>query len=166
MDGMVTDPQFAEPETGTNTPPVVNGGTIPAEELDRLTGDIIVALKSVYDPEIPADIYELGLIYRIDIDDDRYVAGDPDVTARGQERRPHQRHPGSRIRRATVPPAMSRISPRPCAVAWNWSGVTVDRKGLLEPGTDSAVVGARPRVGEAVGVRPVVTDRRRAGRRA
>ena len=40
----------------------------------RLTDDIIAALKTVYDPEIPSDIYELGLIYKIDIADDRAVA--------------------------------------------------------------------------------------------
>lgn len=56
---------------------------IPAEELDRLTDDIIGALKSVYDPEIPVDIYELGLIYRIDIDDDRNVIVDMTLTAPG-----------------------------------------------------------------------------------
>src|SRR5260370_3381231 len=43
-------------------------------ELARLTDDIIAALKTVYDPEIPSDIYELGLIYKIDIADDRAVA--------------------------------------------------------------------------------------------
>ncbi|MBT9288221.1 SUF system Fe-S cluster assembly protein [Prosthecodimorpha staleyi] len=56
---------------------------IPAEELERLTTDIIGALKTVYDPEIPADIYELGLIYRIDIDDDRNVDIDMTLTAPG-----------------------------------------------------------------------------------
>ncbi len=56
---------------------------IPAEELTRLTDDIISALKTVYDPEIPADIYELGLIYKIDIDDDRNVAIDMTLTAPG-----------------------------------------------------------------------------------
>jgi FeS assembly SUF system protein len=56
---------------------------IPAEELDRLTDDIIGALKSVYDPEIPVDIYELGLIYKIDVDDDRNVAIDMTLTAPG-----------------------------------------------------------------------------------
>ena len=47
--------------------------TIPADELARLTDDIVGALKTVYDPEIPADIYELGLIYKVDVDDDRMV---------------------------------------------------------------------------------------------
>ncbi len=56
---------------------------IPADELARLTDDIIGALKTVYDPEIPADIYELGLIYKIDIDDDRSVKIDMTLTAPG-----------------------------------------------------------------------------------
>ena len=47
---------------------------IPGDELARLTDDIVAALKTVYDPEIPADIYELGLIYKVDIADDRSVA--------------------------------------------------------------------------------------------
>lgn len=56
---------------------------IPADELARLTDDIVAALKTVYDPEIPADIYELGLIYRIDIEDDRSVKIDMTLTAPG-----------------------------------------------------------------------------------
>src|SRR5260370_30956232 len=47
------------------------GSALPAEEIERLTTDIVAALKTVYDPEIPADIYELGLIYKVDIADDR-----------------------------------------------------------------------------------------------
>jgi FeS assembly SUF system protein len=47
--------------------------TIPADELARLTDGIVAALKTVYDPEIPADLYELGLIYKVDIDDHRTV---------------------------------------------------------------------------------------------
>jgi FeS assembly SUF system protein len=43
------------------------------EETERMTGDIVAALKTVFDPEIPADIYELGLIYKVDIKDDRGV---------------------------------------------------------------------------------------------
>jgi FeS assembly SUF system protein len=57
--------------------------SIPDEELARITEDIIAALKTVYDPEIPSDIYELGLIYRIDINDDRFVEIDMTLTAPG-----------------------------------------------------------------------------------
>ncbi|ABM44464.1 FeS assembly SUF system protein [Bartonella bacilliformis Peru38] len=57
--------------------------TIPAAEIDRMTNDIIAALKTIYDPEIPADIYELGLIYRIDIEDDRSVKIEMTLTAPG-----------------------------------------------------------------------------------
>ena len=52
-------------------------------EIDRLTDDIIEALKSVYDPEIPVDIYELGLIYKVDLSDDRDVAIEMTLTAPG-----------------------------------------------------------------------------------
>ena len=60
-----------------------NPSAIPPDELARLTDDIIAALKTVYDPEIPVDIYELGLIYKVDIDDDRNVAIDMTLTAPG-----------------------------------------------------------------------------------
>jgi len=53
---------------------------IPADEMARLTDEIVGALKTVYDPEIPADIYELGLIYKVDIDDDRMVNIDMTLT--------------------------------------------------------------------------------------
>jgi FeS assembly SUF system protein len=51
------------------------------EELDALTGEIVKALKTVFDPEIPADIYELGLIYNVEIDDERAVKIDMTLTA-------------------------------------------------------------------------------------
>ena len=54
---------------------------IPEDELARLTDEIVSALKSVYDPEIPADIYELGLIYKVDIADDRSVAVEMTLTS-------------------------------------------------------------------------------------
>lgn len=53
------------------------------DEIHRLAADIIAAIKTVYDPEIPADIYELGLIYKIDIEDDRSVKIEMTVTAPG-----------------------------------------------------------------------------------
>ena len=62
---------------------VFSASAIPEEELLRLTDDIIGALKTVYDPEIPADIYELGLIYKVDIEDDRTVKIDMTLTAPG-----------------------------------------------------------------------------------
>ncbi|SFH08143.1 SUF system Fe-S cluster assembly protein [Methylobacterium gossipiicola] len=68
---------------GANSPAIASASAIPPEELDRLTDDIVAALKSVYDPEIPADIYELGLIYKVDIADDRTVAIDMTLTAPG-----------------------------------------------------------------------------------
>ncbi|MBN8959587.1 MAG: SUF system Fe-S cluster assembly protein [Rhizobiales bacterium] len=46
---------------------------LPPEETERLGIEIVAALKTVFDPEIPADIYELGLIYKVDIKDDRSV---------------------------------------------------------------------------------------------
>lgn len=60
-----------------------SASALPQEEIDRLTADIIAAIKTVYDPEIPVDIYELGLIYKVDIDDDRNVAVDMTLTAPG-----------------------------------------------------------------------------------
>ena len=56
---------------------------IPQAELNRITDDLIAAFKTVFDPEIPVDIYELGLIYKVDIDDDRKVDIDMTLTAPG-----------------------------------------------------------------------------------
>jgi FeS assembly SUF system protein len=56
---------------------------LPPEEDERLRADIVAALKTVYDPEIPADIYELGLIYGIDIDGERNVSITMTLTAPG-----------------------------------------------------------------------------------
>lgn len=66
-----------------NAPTMGASSSLPPEEIDRLTDAIIAALKTVYDPEIPSDIYELGLIYRVDIADDRQVAIDMTLTAPG-----------------------------------------------------------------------------------
>jgi FeS assembly SUF system protein len=73
------------------TPPVTDAATdvvsgtsggvsLPLEEVARLGEEIVTALKTVYDPEIPADIYELGLIYKIDIGDERVVTIDMTLT--------------------------------------------------------------------------------------
>tara|TARA_R110000868_G_scaffold91999_2_gene254934 strand:+ start:1060 stop:1443 length:384 start_codon:yes stop_codon:yes gene_type:complete len=64
-------------DTNLNEVPVEDAdlkvSAIPPEELAALTDDIVAAMKSVYDPEIPVDIYELGLIYKVDVSDDRDI---------------------------------------------------------------------------------------------
>jgi FeS assembly SUF system protein len=71
----------AETAQQPNTPELTPPSVLSPEEIDSLTDGIVAALKTVYDPEIPADIYELGLIYKIDIDDNRFVSLDMTLTA-------------------------------------------------------------------------------------
>ena len=78
----VRGPVGAPPAIAAGGTPV-SGSALSAEELEQLTADMVAALKTVYDPEIPVDIYELGLIYNIDIDDDRNVAIVMTLTAPG-----------------------------------------------------------------------------------
>jgi FeS assembly SUF system protein len=56
---------------------------IAPDEVERITRDLIGVLKTVYDPEIPVDIYELGLIYKVDLDDDRNLTIEMTLTAPG-----------------------------------------------------------------------------------
>src|SRR6478672_7882902 len=72
-------PTLEKPAEGA--PPAVTA--LPEAEITRLTDEIVAALKTVYDPEIPADIYELGLIYRIEITDERKILVDMTLTAPG-----------------------------------------------------------------------------------
>ena len=74
----VNPPAETAPQAETS-----GGASIPADELERITGDIIKSLKTVYDPEIPVDIYELGLIYKVDLNDDRLLTVDMTLTAPG-----------------------------------------------------------------------------------
>ncbi|HRJ69289.1 MAG TPA: SUF system Fe-S cluster assembly protein [Beijerinckiaceae bacterium] len=74
MDEIVTSP---------GQPAASGSAALSPEDIDALTESIVAALKTVYDPEIPSDIYELGLIYRIDIADDRQVTIDMTLTAPG-----------------------------------------------------------------------------------
>jgi FeS assembly SUF system protein len=71
------------PDTGGTQNAAVDDRTADAIENERLTNDVIKALKTVYDPEIPADVYELGLIYRVDISDEGVVEIDMTLTAPG-----------------------------------------------------------------------------------
>ena len=67
MDGVVSPPQSA----------------LSQAELDRITDDLVMQFKTVFDPEIPVDIYELGLIYKVDINDEGHVDIDMTLTAPG-----------------------------------------------------------------------------------
>jgi FeS assembly SUF system protein len=83
MDNKAERADVAVAEPTPVQPSPVPGSSIPAEELEQLTADIVAALKTVYDPEIPADIYELGLIYKIDVDDQRNIAVEMTLTSPG-----------------------------------------------------------------------------------
>ncbi len=70
-----------ELEQQPNRPEMALDGALAPAEIDRLTDDIIAALKTVFDPEIPVDIYELGLIYKVEVDDSKMVLIDMTLTA-------------------------------------------------------------------------------------
>ncbi len=88
---MSDEPIENAPETAAAPVQVTEGNrivpsvaeSIPAEEVARITTDLIGVLKTVYDPEIPVDIYELGLIYKVDLDDNRNLTIDMTLTAPG-----------------------------------------------------------------------------------
>lgn len=88
-DTLMVGAEASDAPARVSAPTVSEGGTpvegskLSAEQLEQMTADIVAALKTVYDPEIPADIYELGLIYKIDIDDDRNIGIDMTLTAPG-----------------------------------------------------------------------------------
>jgi FeS assembly SUF system protein len=82
-DDILTQPAESAAQPVDNATPAADGASasaLPPEELARLSDEIVAALKTVYDPEIPADIYELGLIYRVDIADDRTITIDMTLT--------------------------------------------------------------------------------------
>jgi FeS assembly SUF system protein len=72
-------PPASTPAEPTASTPSAQAGA-PSDDIARMTDEIVQALKTVYDPEIPADIYELGLVYKIDIADDRGVKVDMTLT--------------------------------------------------------------------------------------
>ena len=79
----MTEAQDHQPaaEAPPSLPMGVSPSAIPADELDRMTNDIVAAMKTVYDPEIPVDIYELGLIYGVQVSDEADVVVQMTLTA-------------------------------------------------------------------------------------
>src|SRR5579862_5731596 len=63
--------------------PDTSSSALSQAELDALTDKLVEQLKTVFDPEIPVDIYELGLIYKVDVSDDKDVVIDMTLTAPG-----------------------------------------------------------------------------------
>lgn len=82
-DGVTHAREKQRPPSVSEGGTLVEGSVLSREELDELTEEIIKALKTVYDPEIPADIYELGLIYNIDVTDERMIEVLMTLTAPG-----------------------------------------------------------------------------------
>lgn len=70
-------------DVAVNAAQISTSASMNEAEIQRFTSDIVAALKTIYDPEIPVDIYELGLIYKVDLDDNRNVTVDMTLTAPG-----------------------------------------------------------------------------------
>ena len=79
----MTDETISQPDAFAAAWDEPQKSALSQAELDTLTDDLIEALKTVYDPEIPVDIYELGLIYKVDVNDDRDVIVEMTLTAPG-----------------------------------------------------------------------------------
>ncbi|WP_298126554.1 SUF system Fe-S cluster assembly protein [Brevundimonas sp.] len=80
---MTADASISSSETFAHAWDAPQQSALDQAEIARLTDDIIAALKTVHDPEIPVDVYELGLIYKVDLSDDRDVAIEMTLTAPG-----------------------------------------------------------------------------------
>jgi FeS assembly SUF system protein len=78
-----TDTKISDSETFAETWEAPQKAAMDQAEIDKLTEDLIAALKTVFDPEIPVDVYELGLIYKVDLSDDKDVLIDMTLTAPG-----------------------------------------------------------------------------------
>jgi FeS assembly SUF system protein len=68
-------------EASAESPAQPRESALPPEELEAFGNQLIAAMKTVYDPEIPVDIYELGLIYKVDVADNKDVTVDMTLTA-------------------------------------------------------------------------------------
>jgi FeS assembly SUF system protein len=77
---MTEDAQNNKTAKATASAEPAEPSSLPEAEISQLTDGVVAALKTVFDPEIPADIYELGLIYKVDIADDKMVTIDMTLT--------------------------------------------------------------------------------------
>ena len=118
-----TDTTSPEAEVQPNRPDLEMAPGIPPEDMDDLTEKIVTALKTVFDPEIPVDVYELGLIYRVAVDESRLVDIDMTLTA------PACSVPSSSIRKRTRAAAShchrnhgTPSTPQPITYSHIWTG--------------------------------------------
>ena len=72
-----------KPEMQADAQASAEASALPPEKLEAFGNVLITALKTVFDPEIPVDIYELGLIYKVDVADNKDVTIDMTLTAPG-----------------------------------------------------------------------------------
>jgi len=80
----MSESQTAEvQEAQPNEPQWIFASDVSQNERIRYTNDIVAAFKTVFDPEIPCDVYELGLIYKVDIDENRLIRVEMTLTAPG-----------------------------------------------------------------------------------
>src|SRR5712691_3061263 len=79
----MSDDVQSQTEAQSESQSPVTSSALPPEELEAIGNQLIAALKTVYDPKIPVDIYELGLIYRVDVADNKDVTVDMTLTAPG-----------------------------------------------------------------------------------
>ena len=82
MTETVQSPEATKRDILDVSPPNTMGKPSNAE-IERITADVITQIKTVYDPEIPVDIYELGLIYKVELEDDRTLKIEMTLTAPG-----------------------------------------------------------------------------------
>jgi FeS assembly SUF system protein len=80
---MSEEAQIKPESSALDTQGPAEASALPPEELEAFGNELIAALKTVYDPEIPVDIYELGLIYKVDVADNKDVTIDMTLTAPG-----------------------------------------------------------------------------------
>lgn len=84
----MTEDMKTELETESGHDVIDVAPTSPAEkpsdkDIERVTAEVITQIKTVFDPEIPVDIYELGLIYKVELEDDWVLKVDMTLTAPG-----------------------------------------------------------------------------------